>query len=56
MKWLKIENTPDGARVYIFGRRIHHLEAGLILVAAGWILILHDWIIERRKLAEDASK
>jgi hypothetical protein len=51
-KWLRVEKHPEGIRVYIFGRRVHHLEAGLILVFIGWILILHDWMIERKKLPD----
>jgi hypothetical protein len=44
-RWLRIEDH----RVYILGRRVHHLEAGLVLILVGWILVVHDWIIERKK-------
>jgi len=29
---------------------MHHLDAGLILIFIGWILVLHDWWIERKKV------
>lgn len=51
-RWLRWEKTPDGWRFYVFGHRVHHLEAGLILILIGWILVLHDWILERRKLPD----
>jgi hypothetical protein len=48
-KWLRIENN----KVYILGRRVHHLELGLLLILIGWILVVHDWIIERKKRGGD---
>ena len=51
-KWLRIERHKDGIRVYIFGVRVHHLEAGLILIFLGWLLVLHDWLIEKKKIKE----
>jgi hypothetical protein len=48
-RWLRIEDH----RVYILGRRMHHLEAGLVLILVGWILVVHDWLLERKKIGGD---
>jgi hypothetical protein len=48
-KWLRIENN----KVYILGRRVHHLELGLLLILLGWILVVHDWLLERKKREGD---
>jgi hypothetical protein len=48
-RWLRIENN----KVYILGRRVHHLELGLLLILLGWILVLHDWLLERKKRGGD---
>jgi len=47
-KWLIIEKHPEGRQVYILGKRIHHLEAGLLLILIGWLLVLHDWFWHER--------
>jgi hypothetical protein len=48
-RWLRIENN----KVYILGRRVHHLELGLLLILVGWILVVHDWLLERKKRGGD---
>jgi hypothetical protein len=48
-RWLRIENN----KVYILGRRVHHLELGLLLILLGWILVVHDWLLERKKRGGD---
>lgn len=56
MKWLMIEKHPDGRRFYIFGHRIHHLEAGLVLILIGWVLVLHDWFFHERRKVEEQDR
>lgn len=46
--------VPQGKHVYIVGRRIHHGFAGLVMFAAGIVLMLDDlkdfpWPLTRRK-------
>jgi hypothetical protein len=48
-KWLRIEDH----KVYVLGRRVHHLELGLLLILLGWILVVHDWLLERKKRGGD---
>ncbi|MFQ5712149.1 MAG: hypothetical protein ACE5GD_10295 [Candidatus Geothermarchaeales archaeon] len=47
----------NNRRVWIYGRKLHHLDAGIILCLMGWLLIIHDWYWhERRKCDEDAQR
>lgn len=39
-------------KAYIFGRRFHHLDLGLILIFIGWILVIHDWFVHERPKVE----
>jgi len=50
MRWFERRN----GKYYVFGKRVHHLELGLILVFVGWILIVHDWVWYERKKVSDA--
>jgi hypothetical protein len=51
-RWLVIQDN----KVYILGRRVHHLELGLLLILVGWILVVHDWLLERKKIEGNAIK
>jgi hypothetical protein len=35
--------APQGRRLYIYGRRVHHGLVGAILAALGLGLLAHDW-------------
>lgn len=51
LKFLRWE-IPWIDKAYVFGKRFHHIELGLILIFVGWILVIHDWFVhERPKVA-----
>ena len=35
--------TPDRRRLWIAGQRVHHGLTGVLLLATGTALMLHDW-------------
>jgi hypothetical protein len=39
--WLRIDR--DNRRVWLFGMRVHHGQAALLLIGLGVALLAHDW-------------